>query len=803
MKRSSIAAFAALVVMVAFAAWPRARDRYEIVADWRHDAKPHHAKPKPKPPEDKRTDHKSAGVGQTVLNTTGPTPCPKRPGPPKRWEGSGMWNACNGNLEMPFLGGLLVFNSERNSAIHPFHSTGGAPAGGYAGWGFKIGTWDQQLTLDDSNNPPSSVTIANGQDGQDVYVLKQGSSGPYLYEDKEDKHWTLTTLDRQTWFEKTFEGTVYEFDTRPHGILLTSITDKAGNKTAINLDPSADTITSVVDYLKRTWQFAYTNGNLTTITSPAPESLVFTLQYDTQGYDNLTFVQLPSTSGGMRGYRIGYVDWLGNHSPFPMSIQSPSGLMTFDFYNDGALVNVFYLQKSPKLATFHAEYNSNKGSNLVTFESPTANTPKTRIVYNATFDQGSGDPTQDFWITSTTTAKGISSSVVRNSRHEVTQATDGLKQVWNLKYWPNGEDLWTVTDPAGKVAVLTWKDAKATDGASSGEIESVEDLATNYIESFVWNQATSGVWYHTIDEIDDQAPNSPMLSVQLKKTDPGGNHAVRQYVNNQFIGEVLLSPKADAVLERDDLGFSEKVVIDPNNFDQPSSMTFLAQGAQVGQAALSLSANGVLRSMTNVLGEKLDVMMRDGLLRPLETVLTLQSGSLDTTLAYGGDQGDTDGQAISESFSANGVQEGSLRQVAAAAGVDDCSNATLVNGQTIPLRKSKLVVAGARVACGAAPPPPPPPPPPDGGAVDAGTDAGPMDSGWVVDAPDDVSLPEAGCPPPNGISCQLFALEEDGWCPYVCAYEPADLCQDPMNCSGSDLQEWNCPGSPIDPCPGF
>jgi hypothetical protein len=313
---------------------------------------------------------------------------------------------------------------------------------------------------------------------------------------------------------------------------------------------------------------------------------------------------------------------------------------------------------------------------------------------------------------------------------------------------------------------------------------------------------TSGVWYHTIDEIDYQAPNSPTLSVEMRKSDPGGNHAIRQYVNGQFVGETVLSAKADAVVERDGPGFSEKTAIDPMNCDQPTSISFLAQGVPVGQALMSLSANGVLGSLTNVLGEKLDVKMRDGLLRPLETWLSLPTGKVDSTFTYGSDQADT-GRVIAENVTANGEQRGWLRQVAAAAGVDDCSSAAVVDGQTIPLGKTKLVVAGARVACGAAPPPPPPPPPPSDGGVDAGSEAGAMDSGWAVDAPDDVSLPETGCPPPNGISCQVFALEEDGWCPYVCMYEPADLCQDPMNCSGSDLQEWNCPGSPIDPCPGF
>src|SRR5262249_27479928 len=158
-----------------------------------------------------------------------------------------------------------------------------------------------------------------------------------------------------------------------------------------------DTVNTVVDYLNRTWTFGYAGGNLASITSPAPESIQITLQYDS--FDDLTYIQLPSAQGQPRGYKLGYTDSQGRHAPFPVSLSTPAGSMAFDFYQDGALVNVFYLEMNQAMPTFHAQYNQNAGSNLVTFESPTENSPQTRIVYNATFNQGSGDPTQDFWIT--------------------------------------------------------------------------------------------------------------------------------------------------------------------------------------------------------------------------------------------------------------------------------------------------------------------------------------------------------------------------------------------------------------------
>jgi hypothetical protein len=792
-KPSSIAvvafgALAAIIVAGGHASSPHGTDR--IVAEWQPPPKPRR-RPPPRTP-DPRAEFASVGIGQTVINANAQTPCPKRPGPPKFWEGAGQWNPCNGNLLVRMLGGLLVFNSERNSAIHPFHSTGGAPAGGYAGWGFKIGGWDQQLTPDDSGSPPASVTIADGEDGQDVYVRKAGSSNPVVYEDKEDKHWTLTTLDQQTWLLKTFEGIVLEYDTRPHGILLTSITDKAGNKTTINLDPVADTMTTVVDYLSRTWSFAYTNGNLTQITTPAPESLKYTLQYDTQGYDDLTSIQLPSTAEGTHAYQIGYVDAQGNHSPFPMSLQGPEGLTTFDFFQDGALVNVFYLPLSQTTAMFHAQYGINAGSNLVTLESPTENTPQTRIVYNGTFDQ-SGDPTQEFWITSVTDDEGITSTVARNSRHEVTTLTDGFNQAWTYAYYPNAEDVQTATDPAGKTTSYVWNNPGPSDGASSGELATTTDDATGLKKNLTWNPATSGFWYHTVDQISD-----PKVTLALQKTDlPSGAHAMREIVNGQLVQEVVLNARGDAVIETDGPGGSEKIGLDA--YDQPSVVNFFAQGASIGRATVGLSPNGVFQSFTDVLGHSLKVGARDALLRVASTALILPGGEQDGTFGYASDTSDPDGNAVSGAVSAHGVQRGWLRQEASAAGVADCADAVVVNGQAIPVDRAKVVVAGARVGCGVAATPPPPPPS-DAGLPDTGA---PSDAGWALDAPPDVSLPEAGCTPPNGISCQVSELEQDGWCNYTCEYEPSWLCQDPMDCSGSGLEEWNCPDPILDPCPGF
>ena len=790
-KYSSIAvvvagAFAAIVV--AGGRRPASRRVDPIVAEREHALKPRR---RLRPP-DPRTDHDSAGAGQTVISTNGQTPCPKRPGAPKFWEGAGEWNPCTGNLLMRMLGGLLVFNSERNSAIHPFHQTGGAPPGGYAGWGFKIGAWDQQLTPDDAGSPPASVTIADGEDGQDVYVLKPGSSNPFVYEDREDKHWTVTTRDQRTFYLETFEGVVLEYDTRPHGVLLTSITDKAGNKTTINLDAAADTISSVVDYLKRTWTFAYTGGNLTQITTPAPESLQYTLQYDPQGYDDLTNIELPSTAEGMHGYRFGYLDWQGNHSPYPMSLQAPGGLTTFDFFQDGALVNVFYLPLSQTTAMFHAEYNASARSNLVTFENPTANTPKSRLLFNGTYDQ-TGAPTQEFWVTSVTDDAGITSTVTRNARHEVTMLMDGFKQVWKYDYYPNAEDVKTQTDPTGKTTSLVWDAPGPVDGASSGQIASITDDATGLQKTFVWNHSASGFWYHTVDQIADAKVK---LTFEKMPDLAGGAHAMRELVNGQLVHEVVIGARGDAVIEDDRLGSTERIGLDA--FDQPSSIGLFSQGASVGQATVSLSPNGVLQSLGDVLGRSTKVGARDALLRVTRTALVLPGGEQDGTFGYAPDTSAPDGNAVTGSLSAHGVKRGWLRQKAAADGVDDCSDAVTVNGQTVSLGQTKVVVAGARVGCGTAPTPPTPPG--DGGFSDAGLSS---DAGWAVDAPPDVSLPEAGCAPPNGIACQVSALEQDGWCAYACTYEPAWLCQDPMNCSGTGLEEWNCPNPIPDPCPGF
>lgn len=798
MKRSFVTAVVvAAALAVAHGVSLPNRHRDGIVADWQWGAKPRRVERRQTP---RKWAHVGgAGSGQTVIHANGATPCPKRPGPPKWWEGTGAWNPCNGNLTMTFLGGLLVYNSERNSAIHPFHSTGGAPPGGYAGWGFKIAEWDQQLTPDDAGNPPSSVTIADGLDGQDVYALVAGSSNPLVYEDVEDKHWIVTTSDQKTWQLRTFDGAVYRFDTRPHGILLTSITDGAGNETTIRLDPSTDAIDSVVDALQRTWTFGYTNGNLTSITTPVPESLSFTLQYDTQGYDDLTTIQLPSAQGAPRTIQLGYVDWQGNHSPYVMSMQSPAGLTTFDFFQDGALVNVFYLQVAQTLPVFHAEYNANTGSNLVTSESPAENSPKTRIVYDGTFDQGSGDPRQDFWITSVIDADGIGASFTRNGRKEVTQLVDGFKQTWVLTYWPNGEDLKTITDPGGHATLVQWNPPGARDGASSGEVASIADASTGTTRTFVWDQATSGVFFHTIDEIHDAVGGAEKLAIVAKKARlADGRYTVRQYVAGHLVGEQVLDPRGDAVVESDSPGFSERLGLD--GYDQPKTSSLLAQGAPLGQPeTFDLSPNGVLRSFRDALGETFTVMSRDALLRPLETLFVSPAATSDTKYGYAPDPGDVDGLPVSIAVSANGVQEGRVRQPAAANGVEDCASAAVVNGHVIPLEQTKVVVSGARVSCGGAPPPPPPPPA-DAGATDAGPES---DAGWTVDASPDVGLPEAGCPPPNGIACQTSALEQDGWCAYACQYEPAWLCQDPTDCSNSGLDEWSCPNPPVNPCPGF
>ncbi|HEX8792274.1 MAG TPA: hypothetical protein VF765_15070 [Polyangiaceae bacterium] len=817
MKRSSMALFATLGA-VAFAVVTPTRRRHhrpnDIVADWRQPPKRHRTAP----PRKQWSDHPGPGVGQSLLNGDASTPCPKHPGPPKFWEGGSEWNPCTGNLLMHFLGGLLVFNSERNSAIHPFHQTGGAPPGGYAGWGFKIGTWDQQLTPDDAGNPPASVTIADGEDGQDEYVLKPGSSNPFVYEDKEDKHWSVTTFDQQTWDLETFEGTVYAFDKRSHGTLLTSITDKAGNETTIGLDPVTDTINTVVDYLGRKWTFAYSGGNLTQITTPAPESIKYTLGYDAQGFDDLTTIQLPTTAEGPHVYTLGYLDAEGTHSPYPMSIQSPSGLTTYDYFQDGALVNVFYVQLSQTTPTFHAQYNENPGSNLVTFEDPAQNSQQTRIVYDATFNPSSGNPTQEVWITSVTDERGIPTSYQRNARHEVTQLTDAFGKSWSYTYYANGEDLQTATDPDGKSFSYTWKPPGQTDGASSGELATVKDESTGIQETLAWNPATSGVWYHTVDSISDSK-----VTIALQKKDlPDGRHSVRELVGNQLLEEVVLNKRADAVVEDDVAGSSEKITLDA--FDHPQTMTELAQGVPIGNATVNLDAEGLFQNFTDLLGHTFKVGARDNLQRVTAAARVVPAGEEDGTYGYAADSSDPDWEPVTRTTTAHTIRYSDMEQKASAAGVQACARAVAINGQTESLGQQKLVVAGARVGCGSAPTPPPPPPPPgDGGVHDAGggNDGGaPSDAGWTVDAPPDVE--DAGCPPPTeGIG--FCWLPGDGfayaWCgdgpgcePACCLSDGGSGCwgyasPDPnyagcwtQACVYGGTSTWLCNSNPVNPC---
>jgi YD repeat-containing protein len=795
-KSTALVAVLGVVTVAVVAVTPSRKGHHrkdEIVADWRQPPKRHRTPP----PRRHWVDHPGPGVGQNLLNADGETPCPKRPGPSKFWEGGGgEWNPCTGNLMMHFLGGLLVFNSERNSSyIHPFHQTGGAPPGGYAGWGFKIASWDQQLTPDDAGNPPASVAIADGDDGQDEYVLKAGSLKPFVYEDKEDKHWSLTTTDQRTWDLETFEGTTYEFTTRAHGILLTTITDKAGNKTTIDLDAATDTIDSVADYLGRKWTFTYTGGNLTQIVTPAPESIKYTLGYDTQGFDDLTTIQLPTTPEGPHVYTLGYLDAEGTHSPFPMSIQSPSGLTTYDYFQDGALVNVFYVQLSQTTPTFHAQYNQNSGSNLVTFEDPTQRSPQTRIVYDATFDQNSGNPTQDFWVTSATDARGITTAYARNGRNEVTLLTDGFGKTWTYQYYANGEDLQTVIDPAGKSVSYTWKAPGSMDGASSGEVATVKDNATGIQETLAWNQATSGVWYHTVDSISD-----PKITVKLVKNDlADGRHAVREMVGNQLVEEVVLDKQADAIVEDDVPGASEQIALDA--YDQPTTMKALAQGVQIGKATLSLDPEGLFQSFTDLLGHTANVGARDNLQRVTATARVVPAGEQDDTFAYADDPSDPDWGPTESTTKVHGHEFSNLTQESSALGTPACADAVAVDGTPIPIDEAKFAVAGVRVACGSAPTPPPPPPPPgDGGTgmkdAGAGDDAESNDAGWTVDAPPDVA--PTTCPAPTeGIG---FCWDQgDGfasaWCGDGPGCEPACcLASGGSGCWGGGSPDPNYPG---------
>ncbi len=559
--------------------------------------------------------HATQGTGGTIIATNANTPCFKHPGTPFPWETVSAiteilpnWNPCTGNYQI-FLAGGLTFNSELNNAAQPFHRTQNGPPSGPYGWNWNLG---QNWYITEVTDPSPGAVVTAG-DGTPFFFALVVNGATKIYVDQQGQTWRLY-YDGTTWTVRTFDGTQLNFNARPSGILLSSVSDKAGNSTKINFNTD-DTIASVRDYLGRTITYTYVAGRLDTVTSPPPESLRLAFTYDNN--NNLVKQTLPPAADGTER-AIFFKYNAGSH--LPLSMTDGPQIWTFDWYFDGALVNAFM----PNRDQYHAQYNANARSNLVTLENPTLNTPQLKATYNGTYDLNSNKPWTAYWVKVFTATDGVSVDFDRqNEFFMVTTYTDRQKQKWESRYFPGGFYEKYTQDPAGNITQFVWQPDQ-TPGVPDYLLQTRTSPDGVTITNFKYYMPTTVDWtYHE--------PLSVADSMTLTKYDRkivGSNKVITVSVNGQNTAETVYNSRFTFLLEaHTEAGYIKN---EPDAFDQLAKRTvFDISGKPMAPAeTFSFSPNGLFQSFTNSLGRTEAIGKRDEMTRALSGSYTVGSSTL-------------------------------------------------------------------------------------------------------------------------------------------------------------------------------
>jgi len=733
----------------------------------RHDTDHPLRKPTPEPHPLPPTPTR-AGTGGNILPTNGPTPCRARPGVAWKWETTDFfpadWNPCTGNLQITLAG--LIYNSELNSAAHPFHMTGSSPPGGPYGFFWNLpANW--YITPD---APPLTSVVVTAGDGT-PYSFALASTNPNTYIDMQGATWTLTTADNITWVLTTLDGVQYTFKQRTFGILLTGITDKMGNALLIVNFNADDSIASTTDYLdqkgNRTTTYGYTGGRLSSMSIPTglamgvgPATYVVNFTYDPTVND-LTGIQLPPAGPAplqQRNYAITY----SQHFPICITLGVvPGQSWTYDWYQNGALVNMWDTDG----IQYHMQY-----SNIVSWEVPTVGSPQLRALYST--NTGDTRPFVAMYQGIDGVIHNVTRAVAPNPNAYLVATQDTIPgqmgktiTLESRTLYPNGYDVNTVTDAQGAVTTYVWTSDGVTpskSAANTGPTPMVYSVTgpcpamnPNCAEqtTYKWNPAKLGDWrYHLLDSV-----SSPKTATYFQYADVMGtmppSHAIVTLASDmktQEAKDVFDNQFTFRTDHFDGLGAHTQYIPDAYN-NLKSVVDFAYFASPIGQPETwSYTPTGILLSYADRDGSATQYTLFDELLRPTKwsaTLPTAKGGQLmsgNTTY----DQPALDlGEPIHVDVT-NAVTGESHRKDM----TYRCSSDHLAS-LTEDMQPTTVATWGlACNLCGAS----------------------------------------GGCPAPTSGVCQISASEWDGWCTSICQYAPACI-------DGEDVwNETGCPGP--NPC---